>query len=170
MSFGLVMGAIGVASSLFGASSSNKQAKAEAKAREEQAKLDKMAVKVNSADAMKNQYRQFDAFLEQQSQVVGSHTAYLEATKVDKRSSLYQDTISKQSRDFHGADQQLRENIETIERNEKLGLLGVKVNQEFGQQTYETQKTKNYLNGLSGAVSSLYFGYQNSTMLRGMFN
>lgn len=170
MGFGLALAGIGVASSLFGASNSNKQAKAEARAREKQAELDRMATKINSADAMKNQYEQFDTFLEEQARVVGSQTAYLEATRVDKRSSLYQETISKQVKDFHGAEQQLRENIETIERNERLGLLGIKINQEFGQKTYETQRTSNYLNGLSGSLSSLYFGYQNSDMLQGLFN
>lgn len=167
--FGAIMGAIGVASSIFGASSSNRQARAEKDAREEQAKLDKMATKINTADAIKNQYELFDSFLKQQAQVVGSQTAYLEAVQIDKRSSLYQETISKQSRDFYGAEQQLKENIETLERNERLNLLGVKINQDFGQKTYETQKTSNYLNGLSGAFSSLYFGYQNSTLLQGMF-
>ena len=170
MGFGLIMAGIGVASSLFGASSSNKQARAEKEAREKQADLDKMAIRINSADAIKNQYQQFDTFLQQQAQVVGSQTAYLEATRVDKRSSLYQETISKQSRDFYGASEQLQENIATIERNERLGLLGIKINQDFGQKTYETQKTRNYLDGLSGTLSSLYFGYQNSTLLQGLFN
>lgn len=170
MGFGLVMGAIGIASSIFGSSSSNKQAKAERDAREKQTELDNIATKINSADAIKNQYEQFDAFLLQQDSVVGSQTAYLEATHVDKRSSLYQDIISKQSTDFHGADKMLAENIKTIERNERLALIGIKVNQEFGQKTYEAQKTSNNLNGLSNAFSSLYFGYQNSSLLQGLFN